>query len=138
MSSLAVALQPGAELSNRQIMDMFKCACEGGIRPANATNTIVLVVNHTKTASDDAWQDGIFNFTGAGSLGDQTLDKGRNKTLLQGLESGRPVYLFEVFKPKVYTYQGRVKLAKRPWQAEKPDREDKLRKVWIFPLERVV
>lgn len=122
--------EPGHVATNSEIMANFHCACEGGIRPANATNSIVLVLNHTKMDHSDDWHGPVLWFRGAGSTGDQTLDRGRNKTLLAAFQTARPVYLFEVFKPGKYTFRGRLELAEQPFQQTEDNR-----KVWIFPLK---
>lgn len=129
-------LEANQVLSNRELMNIFHCACEGGIRPANATDSIVLVLNHTHQGLGDEWRNGTLYFTGAGSLGDQTLEKGKNKTLVAAFKNGRPVYLFEVFKRGEYVFQGKVGLAGNPYEKEGPDREGKMRKVWVFPLKK--
>lgn len=123
--------KPGYVASNAEIMATFHCACEGGIRAANATNSIVLVLNHTKHPHSQDWHGDTLWFRGAGSKGDQTLDKGRNKTLLAAFSDGRPVYLFEVFSAKNYTFRGRIGLAGAPFQ----ETEAGGRKIWIFPLK---
>ncbi len=127
--------QPGNIVTNEEIMKNFHCACEGGIRPANATDSIVLVLNHTKIDHSTDWHGDILWFRGSGNSGDQKLDKGRNKTLMKAFRRGRPVYLFEVFKAKAYTFRGRVELAEEPFQKEAEDQNGLMRKVWIFPLK---
>ena len=128
-------LRAGQIITNRELMRIFRCACEGGIRPSNKTNTIVLVLNHTKVAHDDDWHGNILWFQGAGSKGDQQLGKGRNRTLLDAFETGRPVYLFEVYKGGEYTLKGPVKLSGEPFQRDCPGIDGHMRKVWVFPLE---
>ena len=120
---------PGQIVANKQIMANFRCACEGGIRPANATNSVVLVLNHTKINHADDWHGSVLWFRGSGAKGDQTIDKGRNKTLLNAFHSDRPVYLFEVSTPGEYTFRGRVELADVPFQQPSQGRM-----VWIFPI----
>lgn len=134
-SSFQTGLRPGQVISNRELMGIFRCACEGGVRPSNKTNTIVLVLNHTKVAHADDWHGKLLWFQGSGSRGDQQLDKGRNRTLLAAFETGRSVYLFEVYKGSEYTFKGLVKLAGEPFQRDCPDMDGHMRKVWIFPLE---
>lgn len=123
----------GEICTNAQIIASFHCACEGGIRPANSTNSIVLVLNHTKMNHEDDWQDGILFFRGSGSKGNQTVARGVNKSLLAAFDTDRPVYLFEVFTQGQYTFKGRVKLECSPFQ-----KEENGRIVWIFPLKPVV
>lgn len=129
------AMQPGHVASNAEIMANFHCACEGGIRPANATDSIVLVLNHTKHPHSDDWHGDTLWFQGSGSNGDQTLEKGRNRTLLAAFSTARPVYLFEVFKPQKYTFRGRVELAGKPFESSGADSAGKERKIWVFPLK---
>lgn len=132
---LTPPFKPGAAVSNNDIMAAFHCACEGGIRPANATDSIVLVLNHTKMSHQEDWRGNVLFFRGGGAKGDQSLDKGRNKTLLEAFGRNRPVYLFEVFKPKEYIFRGRMELAGEPFQKEEAGSDGLPRKVWIFPLK---
>lgn len=128
-------LEPGQAISNRELMRIFRCACEGGIRPSNSTRTVVLVLNHTKRNHAEDWHGDVLWFQGSGSRGDQELDRGRNHTLLTALEDGRPVCLFEVYAAGKYTFRGPVQLAARPFQQEAQGSDGLARKVWIFPLK---
>lgn len=132
-NSFRTGLHPGQKISNAEIMAIFRCACEGGIRPSRRTGTIVLVVNHLKPP-EEIWRAGVLNFAGFGGKGDQTLAGGRNKTLLAAFEQGKGVYLFEVFRQGEYTYRGRVELAGPPFERQAPDRDGQARRVWLFPL----
>lgn len=127
-------LQPGQTLSNAEIMAIFHCACEGGIRPSNYTDSIVVVVNHVKNPARENWHDATLWFQGSGSKGDQVLNKGRNRTLNTAFATGRPVYLFEVYAQGKYTFRGRVELDGEPFQRKEKDMEGNDRRVWIFPL----
>lgn len=123
-------------LTNNEIMEIFKCACEGGIRISKRTKTVVLVINTFKGCYNDiSWQDGILNYRGSGSKGNQSIEKGLNKSLLLAFRSNTPVYLFDVKKDKEYSYLGEVVLSNEPFQEEQPDKEGKMRKVWMFPLK---
>lgn len=127
--------RPGQIVGNNDLTAAFHCACEGGIRPANATNSIALVLNHTLHSHETDWRGDILHFRGAGAKGDQTLEKGRNRSLLKAFAAGRPVYLFEVYKPKQYTFRGRVELAGEPYASKSPDSGGIMRRAWIFPLK---
>ncbi len=68
-------------------------------------------------------------------IGPQSLTFMQNKTLDQSGQNGVELHLFEVNEPKIYTYVGRVRLDGNPYQEDQPDKEEKSRKVWIFPLK---
>lgn len=124
----------GDVISNDDMKNEFRCSNMGGMRRSKKTNTLVLVMDHTKGLYDDKWKDGILYYTGMGKYGDQEL-KGQNKTLAQYFLHDIQVHLFEVYKPKKYTYKGRVKLAGKPFQEIQEDEAGRDRKVWIFPLK---
>lgn len=126
---------PGYAASNAEIMANFHCACEGGIRPATRTDSVVLVLNHTKRDHSQDWHGDTLWFQGSGAKGDQTLAKGLNKSLLAAFKTGKPTYLFEVFKPGKYTFRGRVELAGEPFGQKAPDSGGGERIVQIFPLK---
>ena len=73
-----------------------------------------------------------------GSEGDQSLDFMQNKTLAESKLNGVHVFIFEVFKPKEYTYIGAVELADEPYQSKQTDQNKELRHVWIFPLKLLI
>lgn len=127
-----VPFTPGQLVNNREIMNVFKCACEGGIRKSNTTNTVVLI--NRSTSQDPGIPAGTIAYEGSGK-GNQTLEKGKNKTLLKAFDMKLPVFLFEKEKPGVYKFLGRVSLVNPPFQEERPDQEGHNRKVWIFPLK---
>jgi 5-methylcytosine-specific restriction protein A len=73
-----------------------------------------------------------------GMQGDQSLNSGQNRTLANSHQiDDLGIFLFEVFNPKVYTYQGQVQLAGEPYQKTQADINKVQRKVWIFPLKLV-
>jgi 5-methylcytosine-specific restriction protein A len=45
------------------------------------------------------------------------------------------VFLFEVFERGNYTFIGKVEMAGSPYQEEQLDKNENLRKVWVFPLK---
>jgi hypothetical protein len=129
-------LQVGQVLSNQEIVNIFKCSNQGGMRRSLKTNTLVLISDHTKLYKD-RWENGIFYYTGMGRKGDQSLTFAQNKTLAESNTNGVDVFLFEVLRPTEYTFVGQVVLAGEPYQEEQPDEDGKLRKVWVFPLKLV-
>lgn len=133
MDSIAT-LESGAELNNEQLCELFGCGPQGGMRRSLKTNTLVIICNHVESIYDDRWIDGVLHYTGMGQKGDQSLDFMQNKTLTQSGSNGVAIHLFEVHRPKVYTYAGEVALAAKPYQETQSDDGGNARKVWVFPV----
>lgn len=127
----------GETYSNKDICDMFLCSPQGGMRKSNSTNSLVLISDHTKSLYNDRWIGDVFHYTGMGQEGDQDLHFMQNKTLYESPSSGIKAFLFEVFEPQEYTFQGEVRLAGEPYQEPQSDINGEKRKVWIFPLKLV-
>ena len=127
-------MSPGKDYSNDDICEAFRCAPQGGMRRSKRTNTLVIVSNHVKSIYDDRWIDGTLFYTGMGSIGDQVLVGNQNITLFESSSNGVAVHLFEVFKSKIYTYKGEIKLSDSPFQEKQTDVKGRTRKVWVFPL----
>lgn len=102
----------GSVLTNRQLMEIFHCACEGGIRYSSRTGTIVLVINNTKAGFPNIGNGKEIKFAGRPLKNGLS---GVNKRLEGFLEEGKPVFLFEVNTPGQYRYIGPVRSA-GPWQ----------------------
>lgn len=126
----------GNNYSNNDITENFLCSTQGGMRRSKKTNTLILVANHVKSIFDDRWDGDTMYYTGMGLKGEQSLDFMQNKTLAQSNNNGVGVHFFEVFKDGVYTYQGEVVLADKPFQEKQDDEDGNSRNVWIFPLKR--
>jgi len=124
----------GAELNNEKLCELFGCSPQGGMRRATRTNTLVIISNHVESIYDDRWIEGVLHYTGMGQKGDQTITGTQNRTLAESGKNGVGVHLFEVHRPRVYTYAGEVSLAKPPYQEEQADADGNQRKVWVFPL----
>lgn len=127
-------LEIGEELKNDELMAIFKCAPQGGMRKSNKKNALVLISDDTKVYRD-RWVGDILNYTGMGQIGDQDINYAQNKTLNQSNENGVRVFLFEVFKKGIYTYRGLVKLVGEPFQELQLDKDNEERLVWIFPIK---
>jgi len=133
----SVNLIPGAILTNGEICRLYKCSPQGGMRRSIRTNTLVVVSDHTRGIYEDKWIDGKLHYTGMGLKGDQGLASNQNKTLAESDKNGVEVHLFEVFESGKYVYNGRVKLAAKPYQEKQKDVSGIQRSVWVFPLELV-
>lgn len=124
----------GDIVSNKDIVDEFKCGNMGGMRRSLVKNALVLISDNTKKLYHDEWIDEILMYTGMGQTGDQSLENSQNRTLNHSNETGTDVYLFEVEVKTQYTYRGQVKLYDKPFQENQKDKDGIDRKVWIFPL----
>lgn len=128
------SLKPGAELSNQQLCEVFGCSPQGGMRRSLSSNTLVLISNHVSSVYHDRWIGNVLHYTGMGQSGDQRLDATQNKTLAESRSNGVGVHLFEVHVEGTYTYVGKMRLNKEPYQEQQLDADDKARNVWVFPL----
>jgi 5-methylcytosine-specific restriction enzyme A len=132
-------LEIGDEISNENLTLIFKCSSLGGMRRSKETDSLVLVSDHTRgIVHDDHWRESVLHFTGMGLAGDQRINFMQNKTLLESDSNGVKVYLFEVFVPDKYRYQGQVKVAGKPYRTTQPDNKGHNRRVWIFPLKKII
>lgn len=127
-------LLPGSELSNAELSEIFKVGNMGGMRRSRETNSLVIVSDPFKGLYLDRWIGGVLHYTGMGKSGDQSLSFMQNKTLSESTRNGVGVHLFEVHKPKIYSYVGKVELASKPYQETQKGEDGKDRKVWIFPV----
>ena len=62
----------GEELSNDELVEIFKCGPQGGMRRSLKTNTLVLTSKHIDNVYDDRWIGSVFHYTGMGLEGDQS------------------------------------------------------------------
>ena len=128
-------LKIGDTINNRQLMKIFRCSSHGGMRRSLRTNTLVMVLDHTRSSYEGRWFEDVLHFTGMGRQGDQRLDYAQNKTLAESRTNEIETFLFEVFEPGNYIFRGRAALAGKPYQEEQPDIDSNPRKVWIFPIK---
>ena len=89
-------LQIGQEISNSELVSIFKCGNMGGMRRSHTTNTLVLVSDYTKGLYHDKWIGGTLHYTGMGKNGDQDLHWAQNDTLAGCGSNGVDIHLFEV------------------------------------------
>lgn len=133
---MSLSLKIGEVIDNQNLCKFFHCGPQGGMRRSLKTNTLTLISNHIKSIYNDRWLDGVFHYTGMGTLGNQTLSA-QNKTVFESRNNGVEMHLFEVFKLKEYTYQGVVRLVGDPYKEKQPDSSGSIRDVWVFPLETI-
>lgn len=127
----------GQVITNNELRQIFSCGLMGGMRRSKATNTLVIVSDHTKGLYEDKWYGDILHYTGMGKKGDQDINAAQNKTLNESDHNGVSVFLFEVFEENNYIYRGQVRLVDAPYQQKQTDDEGVLRNVWIFPVQNI-
>lgn len=130
-----INIPPGKVMSRYEVQEIFQCSLYSGMNRSLRTNTLVLITNHTSSLYYDRWEGEILYFTGMGRSGDQSLQYLQNRTLYESDRNGVEIHYFEVFSPSQYTYIGKMKLAGEPFQEYQLDENNKLRKVWVFPLK---
>jgi len=127
----------GDIIGNKELSGRFQCGIRGGIRYSKKTNTLVIIVDHTKGLYADQWIDEqTIAYVGAGRKGHQELTR-MNKVLAEAMERGTTIHLFEVFEKGRYFYQGQAELAGAPYDGWQKDEEGNWREVWIFPLKLI-
>lgn len=133
-SGLTMELHPGAVLSNQELTEHFKVGNMGGMRRSRVLNCLVLISDPYKALYEDRWHGDIFHYAGEGQKGEQSFTR-QNKTLRDARQLGIPVYLFEVFEPKQYTFIGQVEVVGEIYTATQPDVDGNPRNVLVFPLK---
>jgi 5-methylcytosine-specific restriction protein A len=128
-------LRFGEIILNDILVKIFKCGNMGGMRRSHATNSLVLIMDHTKRFYSDSRIKDRVKYTGMGKSGHMELDYAQNKTLKESSYNGVNVFMFEVNKPGEYAYMGKVILDGEPHQEFQTDINGIKRKVWIFPLK---
>ena len=130
-------LQIGQNISNADLVSIFKCGNMGGMRRSHATNTLVIVSDYTKGLYHDKWIGGVLHYTGMGKNGDQDIHWAQNDTLANCNINGVDVHLFEVMDEGRYTYCGRIELVDKPYTETQPGEDGIDRLVWMFPIRPV-
>ena len=125
---------PGAVLTNEEIGRRFAVGNMGGMRRSKKRNLLVIISDPFKGLYQDRWEDDVLHYTGMGPSGDQSLGYAQNRTLAESPKTGIPVHLLEALDPQKYTYAGEVNLAAAPYQEDQLDENDRMRKVWMFPV----
>ena len=79
-------LRKGMVLTNNQLMEVFGCSGQGGMRRSHKTNSLVLVSNHTKSIYSDRWVGDVLHYTGMGQNGDKVVYNLHKIELLTNLD----------------------------------------------------
>ncbi len=127
-------LNRGDSLTSNELRQVFRCGIQGGMRRSRSTNSLVLISDPTRGVYEDRWERDVLWYTGMGLHGNQDLMHAQNRTLLESDTNRVQLFLFEVFEPRRYFYQGRVRLAAYPRREKQTDSQGQFRDVWVFPL----
>jgi len=134
-------IQPGTELSSKELNAIFGGQEQGGMRFSRTTNSLLLITDKKKLSGTsiygDEWIDGQLHYRGTGQRGDQSLDFAGNKRLVHANHDGTDVHLVERSTKGRYRCLGRVELAGDAYRRNEVDADGRMRLVWVFPL-RVV
>ncbi|MBB4791942.1 KAP family P-loop NTPase fold protein [Streptomyces nodosus] len=143
-------IQPGMAATRAEIKNLYGGGTQGGIVPSATTNNVLLFSDPAAghrfgyfdgwLAEDDA-RGPIFEYTGAGTIGDQTFERG-NKAILNHVEDGRSLRVFtaagrvEGSQTILHRYVGEFKVdAEQPYiQRQAPDANGNSRNVIVFRL----
>jgi len=130
-------LRFGEIISNNKLVSVFKCGNMGGMRRSHTTNSLVLIMDHTKGFYRDIRNRDKVKYTGMGKTGYMELNYAQNRTLNESRTNGIDVFMLEVTNPGEYSYLGRVVLDGDPYQEFQTDVNENRRRVWIFPLRLI-
>jgi 5-methylcytosine-specific restriction protein A len=132
--SFEPGLRFGEIISNNRLVATFKCGNMGGMRRSHETNSLVLIMDHTKNFYRDKRTKDKIEYTGMGKSGYMELNYAQNKTLNESRFNGVNIFMFEVNNPGEYSYLGKAVLDGEPYQGFQQDMNQRNRRVWIFPL----
>jgi len=120
--------------SGNEIVTLFGVSYMGGMRRSVKNNILVLTALHGNALYDDQWNGSIFNYTGMGKSGDQSINFMQNITLAESRANGTRVFLFESYRKNEYYFDGEVELASDPFYEHEIGDDGIDRIVIKFPL----
>ncbi|MEV0115549.1 hypothetical protein AB0H77_20275 [Streptomyces sp. NPDC050844] len=149
----SVQIKPGDIRTRAQLKEIFGGSLQGGIISSRSTPNILLFTDH-ESGSLYGYQDGwladeddlgpVFEYTGEGSVGDQTLTRG-NRGIFQHETEGRHLRVFMAVgtvpgtNTKLHRYLGEFELDTTEPYVERQtlDAEQQMRRVLVFRLRPV-
>ncbi|MFD7506803.1 restriction endonuclease [Streptomyces sp. NPDC059850] len=131
----------GEERKRTKIQSTYGGNHQTGIAHSNSSANVLLFTNPErghKVGYFDGWgKDGFYHYTGEGQKGDQKMTPG-NRAILQHVQDGRALRLFNAVARGVYAYLGEFTLADPPWYyRDAPDANDESRSVIMFRLKPI-
>jgi hypothetical protein len=135
-------IAPGEEHKRTEVQDKYGGSPQGGIAHSGSSANVLLFTNPKrgrKVGYFDGWgSDGCYHYTGEGQQGDQRMVRG-NRAVLQHVQDGRALRLFDAVSSGVYSYLGQFTLAtEAPWYyRDALDANNELRSVIMFRLKPI-
>ncbi|WP_019390480.1 AAA family ATPase [Priestia filamentosa] len=131
-------IKSGEIITNKELMNIFRCGGQGGMRRSIKTNTLVLISDFTSNIYRNAEKRvGIWHFMGMGTDGNQKLEYRQNLTLYKSNENKVDLHLFKKIKKDEYEYISRVLLAGEPERVKENNDDINSREILLFPLLEV-
>lgn len=134
-------IEVGQILKRSILHDAYGGGRYGGIEPSAQTPNIFLFTSpksseHYGYNFDEELEDGTFNYTGDGQIGDQVLNSGGNKSLFEHRQTNRALRLFQSIAQIGHVqYLGEFELGNQePLYRMGPDRNGAERKILVFHL----
>lgn len=136
------SMTPGEVIQRRELHNLYGGAWQGGIEPSGKSANIFLFTSVSGQSYgynfDGLQENGEFFYTGDGQEGDQSLEVGGNKAILESASSQRALRLFRESGKGSVEYIGEFELAAPPYHSEvAPDKNGELRSVLVFHLKPV-
>ena len=133
----------GETLRRDVLQRRYGGANQWGITSCMNGNAVMVFANPKKALKFgyDKWEgsrpNGRYDYTGQGPEGDQSPDRGANRSLLLAQRDNLPIYLFEADSPLV-TFKGVFRLEHSPFRYERaPDINGNDRRVIVFSFIRL-
>lgn len=128
-------------LTYNDVEDKHGIQIAGFGRGINPKEDCIVLISTVEEYSDhftyhDKWNfDDSYEYSGEGSVGDQSLTKG-NRAIVDAAENGKPIYLYIKFGPQKYYPQGIMRFVKYKI-VDAPDKNGDMRKEYVFILKRI-
>ncbi|MGA6840610.1 AAA family ATPase [Priestia megaterium] len=128
-------IKSGEIITNKKLMDIFRCGGQGGMRRSLKTNTLVLISDFTSNIYRNIEKKhGIWYFVGMGTDGNQKIEYKQNWTLYKSNENKVELHMFKKIRKDEYQYISRVLLAGEPESVAEHDNDIHSRTILLFPL----
>ncbi|EXU66957.1 hypothetical protein Z951_17590 [Streptomyces sp. PRh5] len=135
-------ITPGEKRKRTAIQDVYGGSRQGGIAHSRKSPNVLLFSNPGRghqVGYFDGWgADGCYHYTGEGQTGDQRMTRG-NLAILQHVQEGRALHLFDSVARGVVAYMGEFTLATdKPWYyRDALDKAGETRSVIMFRLKPI-